>query len=260
MNSPAVSMKLQLIRNATMRLNFGSTGILTDPFFAAKYTLRSYVGKSRNPLVDLPMPPAEALAGVDLILLSHLHSDHFDRSAQEILPKHVEICCQPQDEARLKAWGFSKVHPVGEEITFKNVRIIRTEAQHGKGAVLEEMGPASGYVFISSQEPTVYWIGDSVLCEKVFKTIDRFRPEVIITHSSGAVWGKGNELIVMDAEQTLQSCSYAKASRVVAVHLDALDHGTVSRNDLKLRRKQANVSSDRLIIPKDGETLSLEKN
>ena len=63
-------MKIQLIRNATMRLNFGSTGILTDPLFAAKYTLRAYAGKSRNPLVDLPMPPAEAIAGVDVILLS----------------------------------------------------------------------------------------------------------------------------------------------------------------------------------------------
>jgi L-ascorbate metabolism protein UlaG (beta-lactamase superfamily) len=45
MKSPAVSMKIQLIRNATMRLNFGSTGILTDPLFVAKYTLRSYAGK-----------------------------------------------------------------------------------------------------------------------------------------------------------------------------------------------------------------------
>jgi len=70
MKSPAVSMKIQLIRNATMRLNFGSTGILTDPLFAAKYTLRSYAGKSRNPLVDLPMPLAEALAGVDDSALS----------------------------------------------------------------------------------------------------------------------------------------------------------------------------------------------
>jgi hypothetical protein len=105
----------------------------------------------------------------------------------------------------------------------------------------------------------VYWIGDSILYEKVFRTIDRFRPEVIITHSSGAVWGKANELIVMDVEQTLQICSYSTVSRVVAVHLDSLDHGTVSRNDLELRRKQANVPSNRLIIPNDSETLTFDR-
>ena len=248
-------MKMQLIRNATMRLNYASIGILTDPLFAAKHTLSSYAGKSRNPLVDLPMSPPEVLVDVDMVLLSHLHSDHFDRCAQEILPKDMEFCCQPQDEARLKKMGFSKVHPVGDEITFNGVRFIRTEAQHGKGAVLDEMGPASGYVFMSPQEPTVYWIGDSILCEKVFRTMDRFRPEVIITHSSGAVWGKASELIVMDAEQTLEVCRYSASIRVVAVHLDSLDHGTVSRKDLDLKRKQADVSSNHLIIPNDGETL-----
>jgi hypothetical protein len=117
------------------------------------------------------------------------------------------------------------------------------------------MGPASGYVFISAQEPTVYWIGDSIVHEKVLGMIDHSRPEVIVTHSSGAVCGKSNELIVMDAEQTLRICSYATASRVVAVHLDSLDHGTVSRNDLDFKRKQAEVSSNQLLIPHDGETL-----
>ena len=83
----AAQMKIQLIRNATMRLNYASIGILTDPLFAAKHTLSSYAGKSRNPLVDLPMSPPEVLVDVDMVLLSHLHSDHFDRCAQEILPK-----------------------------------------------------------------------------------------------------------------------------------------------------------------------------
>lgn len=250
---------MQLIRNATMRLNFGPICILTDPLFAEKHTLRSFAGKSPNPLVDLPMSPVEVLAGVDMILLSHFHSDHFDRSAQEILPRDIDICCQPSDQARLKALGFSKAHPVREEIAFNEVRIIRTEAQHGKGDVLDEMGAASGYVLISPQEPTMYWIGDSILNENVLRTIDRFKPELIITHSSGAVWGKSEELIVMDAEQTLAICRYATASRVVAVHLDSLDHGTVSRNDLNCRREHAGFSSNNLLIPNDGETLTFSR-
>lgn len=128
-------MKMQLIRNATMRFHFGPICILTDPFFAERHTLRSYAGKSLSPLVDLPLSPLEVLAGIDMILLSHLHSDHFDPRAQEILPRGIDICCQPQDEARLGSLGFSKVHPVAEEISFRGVRIIRAEARHGRGAV-----------------------------------------------------------------------------------------------------------------------------
>jgi len=251
-------MKMRLIRNATVRFTFGSVNILTDTLFAAKHTMPSFAGKSRNPLVDLPISPLEALMDIDMILLSHLHSDHFDSSAQEILPKQIAIYCQPQDETQLKRLGFLNVHPIERETVFKGIRIIRSEAQHGSGAVLAEMGPASGYVIISSREPTIYWIGDSILFEKVFETIDRFRPEVIITHSSGAVWGTGKELIVMDAEQTLRICAYASANRVVAIHMDSLDHGTVSRDDLLKAKNRANVSLNNLIIPKDGETLTFE--
>jgi len=218
----------------------------------------SFAGKSLNPLADLPISPSEALTDVDMILLSHLHSDHFDKSAQEILPKDIKVSCQPQDEEPLKRLGFSDVQPIEDEITFKGVRIIRTKAEHGKGTVLTEMGLASGYVFISSKEPIVYWIGDSILCERIYEIIDSFRPEVIITHSSGAVWGINKELIVMDAEQTLRICSYASASRVVAIHLESLDHGTVSRDDLFKARNSGGVSSNNLIIPKDGETLVFE--
>ncbi len=215
----------------------------------------AFAGRSSNPLTDLPVSPSEALTDVDMILLSHLHSDHFDRSAQEILPKNIKICCQPQDKEPLERLGFSNVQLIEDEITFKGVRIIRIEAEHGKGAVLAEMGPASGYVFISSEEPVVYWIGDSILSERIYETIDSFRPEVIITHSSGAVWGVNRELIVMDAEQTLRICRYASKSRVVAIHMDSLDHGTVSRVDLLRARNRAGVSSNNLIIPEDGETL-----
>jgi uncharacterized ubiquitin-like protein YukD len=62
----------------------------------------------------------------------------------------------------------------------------------------------------------------------------------------------------MDAEQTLRICSYASASQVVAIHMDALDHGTVSRDDLLKARNKAKVSSNNLIIPEDGETLIFE--
>jgi predicted aldo/keto reductase-like oxidoreductase len=75
---------------------------------------RGRCSQEKTLLVHLPMSPAQALVYVDMILLSHLHSDHFDRSAQEMLIKDIDFCCQPQDEARLKTFGFSKVHPVEE--------------------------------------------------------------------------------------------------------------------------------------------------
>jgi hypothetical protein len=105
-------------------------------------------------------------------------------------------------------------------------------------------------------EPTVYWVGDSVWCEEVAQTITHFDPQVIVTHSSGAVWG-GGVLIVMDAAQTLATCLAAPSSTVIAVHMEALDHGTVTRRELRAQAAAAGIPPKQLRIPLDGEEIDI---
>jgi len=118
------------------------------------------------------------------------------------------------------------------------------------------MGQVSGFVFEAPGEPTVYWAGDTILYEPVRETIGRFRPDVIVTHSSGALW-KGDGPIVMDAGQTVEVCRITSGSRVVAIHLDSLDHGEVGRTDLRAAARVAGIPDGRLLIPADGETLEI---
>ena len=94
------------------------------------------------------------------------------------------------------------------------------------------MGDASGFVFEAENEPTVYWAGDTIWCEAVAETIHRTQPDVIITHSCGAMWGD-HVLIVMDAAQTVAVCRAAPNSTVIATHMEALDHATVTRAALR---------------------------
>jgi L-ascorbate metabolism protein UlaG (beta-lactamase superfamily) len=88
-------LRLQLIRNATLRLVYAHQQLIIDPYLAAKHSLPSYTGASPNPLVELPCPPEEVVADIELALISHLHSDHFDSVAQDLLPKDLPIFCQP---------------------------------------------------------------------------------------------------------------------------------------------------------------------
>jgi L-ascorbate metabolism protein UlaG (beta-lactamase superfamily) len=246
-------MHLRLFRNATQRLRYAGRELLLDPYFAPKHSRPSFTGRSPNPLVDLPCSPAEIMAGAELLIVSHLHSDHFDPEAQRLLPKDLPVLCQPGDEETIRSHDFEWVTPVVESIEWQGITITRTPGQHGTFASeLAEMGQVSGFVFQAPGEPTVYWTGDTILYEPVSQVIDRFRPDVIVTHSSGAMW-KGSGPIVMDAEQTIAVCQAAPKSRVVAIHLDSLDHGTVSRQDLRTRA--AEIPDLRLLIPEDGETL-----
>jgi L-ascorbate metabolism protein UlaG (beta-lactamase superfamily) len=247
-------MELQLIRSATLRLNYAGHTFVIDPYLAAKHSRPPFTGKSPNPLVDLPCSPAEVILGIEAAFISHLHSDHFDPSAQALLPKDTFIFCQPGDAEPITLMGFSQVAPIEDLRNWQGSKITRTPCQHGSGDVLALMGQASGFLFQAEGEPTLYWTGYTIWYERVADVIARTKPEVIVTHSCGAVWGEG-VLIVMDAIQTVAVCQAAPGSRVVATHLDSLDHATVSREALRHFANTHGIGPEQLLIPADGEVL-----
>ena len=247
-------MKLRLIRNATLRLEYAGHQLLIDPDLAPQHARASFTGKSPNPMVPLPCSLEEILEGVKLLLVSHLHQDHFDAVAAAVVPKNLPLLCQPADKTKLKAKGFGQARAIQDSLEWNGIRITRTPGEHGSGAVLDLMGQVSGFVLQAEGEPTVYWAGDTILYPAVRETIARFSPQVIVTHSCGAVWADMG-LIVMDAAQTLEVCRLAPNAQVVATHMEALDHATVSRADLRAAARAAGIEAPRLQIPADGEEL-----
>lgn len=249
-------MQIQLVRNATLRFIYGGKQILVDPYLAEKQSLPSFAGISKNPMVDLPFTPEQVIAGTDMVIVSHLHTDHFDPLAQELLPKSLPLFCQPGDETKISEKGFESVTPIDEWVNWEGIEIRRTPAQHGTGEWAERMGNVSGFVLQAAREPLVYWAGDTIWYEAVEKTVLETRPDLIITHSSGAKFGESDP-IVMDAEQTVALCRAAPRAVVIAVHMDSLDHGTVSREDLRSLADAEGIDRKQLLIPADGEVITI---
>ena len=248
-------MQLQLIRNATMRLEYGGHVMVLDPDFAPQHSRPSFTGKSPNPLVGLPVEVSEIINGVEAVIVSHLHRDHFDETAQHALPKDLPFFCQPGDESTIQSKGFSRCSPVNDEIAWQGISMTRTEGHHGVGEVLNLMGEVSGFVFRAQGEQTIYWTGDTVWYEAVQNVVNAKQPDIIITHSSGAMWDDFPDSIVMDAAQTIAVCRAVPNSTVIAVHMDSLDHGTVTRAALREQANIAGISESHLLIPANGETL-----
>ncbi|NNG00820.1 MAG: MBL fold metallo-hydrolase [Desulfobacteraceae bacterium] len=247
-------MKLQLIRNATMRIEYAGDVLLTDPMLSPVGAIESFAGIAPNPIVPLPMPVEEVLAGINAVLVSHLHQDHFDRHAREIIPPSMPILCPPVTEDRLREQGFKSVHPMESETQLKHITISRIGGQHGTGDVLNELGEVSGFVFRADNEPTVYWVGDSIWCEPVAAVLKDVHPDIIVVHACGAKL-PGSETIVMDDDMVVTLCKHAPDTRVVAVHMEALDHATITREQLRRTAERQGVSSRQLLIPDDGDTL-----
>jgi L-ascorbate metabolism protein UlaG (beta-lactamase superfamily) len=246
-------MDVRLIRNATLRLRYGDQDFLIDPMLSVRHAIRPMGDAAgRNPTVDLPCSIDDVIASVDTVLVSHLHPDHFDEAAFGMVPRDLPVFCQPGDGERLATAGFDATEMTGPT-TIGDAEVAPVAGQHGSGAVLDRMGSVVGLVVRSPGEPTLYWAGDTVLCDAVRDTIERERPDVIITHSGGAL--VGGVTILMDVADTLAVAELAPEAVVVAVHLEAVAHAPVTRAGLRAAADAAGIGRDRLMIPADGETL-----
>lgn len=252
-------MQLQLVRHATLILTYGGKRILVDPMLGdpgAMAAVPVSANRRRNPLVSLPASPAEVVSGVDSCLVTHLHFDHWDATAAEALPKLLPLFCQPGDERRLKAKGFKQVRPVHQPAEFDGIALTRTDGRHGRGLIGRAMGKVSGFVLQAPGEPTLYIAGDTVWCRDVDEALHRHRPEVTVVNAGGACFAAGDP-ITMNAADIAQVCREAPGTKVVAVHMDAINHCHVTREALRATLAGLGLQH-RVAIPEDGETITFE--
>lgn len=251
-------MDVQLIRNATVKIKYAGKTILVDPMFSPKDTIDSFAGIARNPTVDLTISIDNILDNVDFVIVTHTHPDHFDTLAREKLPKDIKLFCQPADKDLMEKASFVNTEVVEAKTTFQNISLTRTGGKHGSGEILVQMGDVSGFVLQAENEPTLYIVGDSIWTEEIERTIATFKPDVIITNSGGAIMpGFENNPIIMNEEQTILLTQFSNRAKVIAVHLESLDHCRVTRHSLRAKATKHGIDSTRLIIPIDGQSVTV---
>jgi len=238
-------MKLQLLRNATQVLTVNDKQILIDPMLGPKDAYDTIIMTDnglRNPLVDLPVDPKELITKIDAVLLTHLHNDHWDPVARELLPKDIPLFCQAGDEDKIREAGFTHVTPIATAITWQNITISRTNGQHGTDEIGTLMGKVSGYVIND-----LYIAGDTIWCEDVKTAIDQYQPKHIVLNGGAAQFVKGDP-IVMSIEDIRKVRAYAPGAQLIIVHLEAVNHSKQNRAQIKAAFPDQHVR-----VPDDGE-------
>jgi L-ascorbate metabolism protein UlaG (beta-lactamase superfamily) len=237
-------MQITLVRNATLLLELRGRRLLVDPMLdpaGARPPIEQTANPVRNPTVELPFPAEDVVSGLDAVLVTHCHKDHFDETAERLVPRKVPVFCQPEDEERLRTIGLD-VRPVEASFDWDGLVLHRTPARHGSGAVAEALAPVSGYVL-----DDLYLAGDTVWYEAVEETIGRLAPRVAVVHAGGASFLEGG-LIVMGTDDVREVV--ARVPIVVCVHLEAINHCRLSRAELRAAVPSA-------LVPADGETLEV---
>src|SRR4051812_29180903 len=248
-----VQMKLTLIRSATLRGEVAAHTLLVAPQLdpaGVREAVPNTPNPRPNPLVDLPLPAQEVVAGVDAVLVTHLHGDHWDATARELLPHDLPLFCQPHDAERLHADGFVDARPVFADAKLGDLLIARTDGRHGTGEIGERMGIVSGFVLHAPNEPSVYIAGDTILCDEVRRAIDEHRPAAILVNASAARFLEGDP-IVMDNDDVVTLAREYPDLKVVAIHFETVAHSTETRAGLR-ERLAAEGLTERVLVPEDG--------
>ena len=252
-------VRLRLLRHATLIVHYAGKTLLVDPLLADAGTLppvNRTPNQRPNPLVPLPATAASIAAGIDAVLVTHTHSDHWDAVAAKLVPPGTLAFIQPEDAKKLGEQGFSNLRPIGTATTWESIRITRTGGEHGRGEVGQRMAPVSGFVLAAPGWPTVYIAGDTVWCPEVSRAIQAHQPSAIVVNAGAAQFLEGGP-ITMDVDDVQKVCEAAPSAIIVAVHMEAINHCVLTRAALAQALDRSR-QLPRVRVPKDGETVEVD--
>jgi L-ascorbate metabolism protein UlaG (beta-lactamase superfamily) len=254
-------MNIKQIRNATIVVEYAGKKFLIDPMLEEKGTYPPFPGSIKqdqyNPIVSLPTSVDEVIGGVDAVIVTHLHLDHFDEAAQRLLPKDIKMFVQNEEEAtEVRNVGFKNVEVLQQDTIFEGIQLVKTKGEHGRGEeLLKLMGEVCGVVFKHPSEKTLYVAGDTVWYEGVQEELDAHKPDIIVVNGGDNQFIEYGSLI-MGKEDIYEVHKAASNAKIISVHMEAVNHWALSREELKNFSKDKGFSS-RILVPEDGESYTL---
>jgi L-ascorbate metabolism protein UlaG (beta-lactamase superfamily) len=154
------SPDLHFLGHSTVRIEMAGHTVLTDPLLADTVGLLRRV---------VPLPDPATWAGVDVVLISHLHGDHLHLPSLRSLGRDVHVVVPRGAGAWLRGRGFPRVDELsaGESITDGGLQITAVRAEHSghRWGPRSTHGPATeslGYL-LEGGGTTVYASGDTGL-------------------------------------------------------------------------------------------------
>jgi L-ascorbate metabolism protein UlaG (beta-lactamase superfamily) len=258
-------MKITQVRNATQIIEYAGKKFLIDPMLSAKGAFPGFPGTVndhlRNPLVELPIPVNDVI-NVDAIIVTHLHTDHWDDAARALIPREMPIFVQnTADRDALQEDGFSQLHILDENSVFAGIKLTPTRCQHGSDdayrnpELAQSLGDVAGVILQADGEPVIYIAADTIWTRDVENTLNQYQPQVVVLNTGYALLPEYGP-IIMGKEDVLRTHQVLPNAQIISTHMEAVNHAGQTRKELREyiaeHRLEAWVS-----VPEDGEVVSL---
>ena len=257
-------IKIQQIRNATVKIKYNGKIFLIDPWLAPKGTMGSFNSLNSGfipadleksdipmPMCELPFSVEEILKNVDYYILTHVHPDHFDLNHyNEVLDRNIPIFVQNEEDfSFVKKLGFKKIELLKKDgTTIDDIKLFKIDGVHGS---LVPCGNSSGVIFESSNKPTIYFVGDTIMYDGVEKAIKKFNPDIVVINGADAELTIFGHLIMND-EDVATIYRLIPDAKIIVSHLDNVAHANITREIMRERLIKRGIEQD-ILIPEDGE-------
>ncbi len=252
-------MNASWVGHSSLLINVDGYKILTDPVYEKRVSI---FGPTRyNGEVPLDI---DALPEVDVVIVSHNHYDHLNRSSIEALADKTKWFLTPLGAGKLlQKWGVAanKIIQMDwwEEFSFdSNLKITATPSQHFSGRGLTDTDKTlwASWV-IKTPGHSLFFSGDSGYFEGFKEIGDRHGPFDMTFIECGA-YDKSWETIHMFPEQTVQAHIDLKGKILHPIHwgtFNLAQHPWYEPMDRLLAR--ATETEVQLALPIVGETTIL---
>lgn len=248
-----MKLKFEHYRHATSIIEVNGKRILIDPLLAKKKSYPPIVltrNPQRNPLIDLPCNFQE-LFRVDGVVITHDHNDHFDELAKKRLPKDLPILCQPSDLDNFSKLGFTRLTTTCKKKLWLGLNVSSVLGSHGGGLLKKKLGKSSAFMLEDTNGIKIFISGDTLLTSKMISIISNFEPNYVIAYGGGARLKLAGQ-ITMNNLDILKLSNLFQSTKIIAVHMDSINHCFDKRESLK----KLNIYEN-LFIPNDGEKLHI---
>lgn len=191
--------------HSTVLVELDGARVLTDP------VLRRRVGHLRRAEAVQP----DAIAPVDLILISHVHWDHLDLRSLDGLGRDTRVVVPRGAGQLLERRGFTHVTEVaeGDHADVDGLAVVATHADHSAGrGPLGVKAPSLGYLL--GDERRVYFAGDTDLFAGMSGLADRL--QVALLPIAG--WGPRLPPGHLDPERAATALRMLRPRIAVPIH------------------------------------------
>ncbi len=205
MEDQSTSAYVTYIGHSTTLIEMDGIKILTDPL------LRKFVG----PLRRLhPLPDLETTIP-DIVLISHLHGDHFDMASLKKLDRGIHFIVPKGAGTYLKMRKFRHVTEIeaGKTISIGEISISATKAVHGGRnlpwtPVVEPLG------FVLDGAFEIYFAGDTDLFDEMAEIGKQLDLALLPVWGWGPNLGDGH----MDPERAAEALNKLKPEIAIPIH------------------------------------------